>query len=269
MPLNGNEIEKLVKQNNLIENFKPENLSSASYDISLSDTILVLSPTSEVIELSDIDAIENCYQKVVISENGYEIKPRESILAVLQEKIHIPNFLCSHIRPRTSISRLGLFINFQHINAGYEGTLNLTLMNASPNTYRLRPNMRIGQIVFELLTTAPSDPLLYPNERHPVYQHENGQNGSKIYADFIGKVFRHFKGNYYFIENISMDSETKENVVVYRPLYHREDSMIWTRPASMFFEKIDPNRPDNITGQKYRFELVEDLEKDYTKKENE
>ncbi len=33
----------------------------------------------------------------------------------------------------------------------------------------------------------------------------------------------------------------------------------------MFLEEIDQTRPDNITGQKYRFELVEDLEKDYTK----
>lgn len=34
----------------------------------------------------------------------------------------------------------------------------------------------------------------------------------------------------------------------------------------MFLEEIDPNRKDNITGQKYRFELVEDLSKDYINK---
>ena len=33
----------------------------------------------------------------------------------------------------------------------------------------------------------------------------------------------------------------------------------------MFLEEI-PERPDNITGQKHRFELCEDLENDYTKK---
>ena len=31
------------------------------------------------------------------------------------------------------------------------------------------------------------------------------------------------------------------------------------------FEKIDENRKDNVTGQKHRFELVEDLSKDYIK----
>ena len=39
----------------------------------------------------------------------------------------------------------------------------------------------------------------------------------------IGKVYRHFKGNYYFVENIAVDSETKERMVVYKPLYERED----------------------------------------------
>ena len=79
-----------------------------------------------------------------------------------------------------------------------------------------------------------------------------------------GKVYRHFKGNYYFVENVALDSETKERMVVYKPLYDRQDSKIWVRRESMFLEEI-PERPDNITGQKYRFVLVDDLEKDYTK----
>lgn len=81
----------------------------------------------------------------------------------------------------------------------------------------------------------------------------------------IGRVYRHFKGNYYYVENVALDSETSKRMVIYRPLYYREDSSIWVRSESMFLEEI-PKRPDNITGQKTRFELVEDLEKDYTKK---
>lgn len=81
----------------------------------------------------------------------------------------------------------------------------------------------------------------------------------------IGRVYRHFKGNYYFVENVAYDSETKERMVVYKPLYYREDGRsIWVRPEKMFLEEI-PERPDNITGQKYRFELVENIEKDYLK----
>lgn len=81
----------------------------------------------------------------------------------------------------------------------------------------------------------------------------------------IGKVYRHFKGNYYFVENIALDSETKERIVIYKPIYDRNDSKIWVRREKMFLEEIDSSRKDNITGQKYRFELAKDIEKDYTK----
>ena len=81
----------------------------------------------------------------------------------------------------------------------------------------------------------------------------------------IGKVYRHFKGNYYFVENVALDSETKERLVIYKPLYERQDSKIWVRREAMFFEKIDVTRKDNITGQIHRFEKVEDLEKNYIK----
>ncbi|MGN1301807.1 MAG: DUF1653 domain-containing protein [Clostridia bacterium] len=81
----------------------------------------------------------------------------------------------------------------------------------------------------------------------------------------IGKVYRHFKGNYYFVENVALDSETKERVVIYKPLYERQYSKIWVRREAMFLEEIDQTRKDNITGQKYRFQLVEELEKDFTK----
>ena len=81
----------------------------------------------------------------------------------------------------------------------------------------------------------------------------------------IGKIYRHFKGNYYFIQDVALDSETKERIVVYRPIYDRNDSQIWVRREEMFLEEIDQTRKDNITGQKYRFELAEELEKNYIK----
>ena len=78
-----------------------------------------------------------------------------------------------------------------------------------------------------------------------------------------GKVYRHFKGNYYFVENVAYDSEKQERMVVYRPLYEREDGkQLWIRPEKMFLEEI-PERPDNITGQKHRFELDSQTTKKY------
>lgn len=266
MVFNGNDIKKLIEEENIVQNCNTDYIGSSSCDISISSSILKIKKTFKAIDLSEPEIVENMYEKIEIKDTYY-FKPNECIFAILNEKIKLPKNIIAHIRPRTSLSRLGVVINLQHINAGYEGILNIAMYNLSPNTYKIRPGMRIGQIVFEQLTDGITDDLIYENERTPMYHNEDGTIGSKIYADFIGKVFRHFKGNYYFIENISRDSETGEDIIVYRPLYERKDSMLWTRPAKMFFEEIDINRKDNKTGQKYRFELVEELSQDYLNKD--
>ena len=69
--------------------------------------------------------------------------------------------------------------------------------------------------------------------------------------DLIGREFRHFKGNHYRLEGFAKDSETMEELVVYRALYG--DGGLWVRPAKMFFETIERD------GRRIRrFELVED-----------
>lgn len=80
-----------------------------------------------------------------------------------------------------------------------------------------------------------------------------------------GKVYRHFKGNYYYVQEVGLSSETKERLVIYRALYDRSDSQVWIRPEKMFLEEVDKNRKDNLTGQKYRFEIAEDLDAYYFK----
>lgn len=35
----------------------------------------------------------------------------------------------------------------------------------------------------------------------------------------INGIYRHFKGDYYLVEGIAKDSETQEEMVIYRKLY--------------------------------------------------
>ena len=67
----------------------------------------------------------------------------------------------------------------------------------------------------------------------------------------IGRTFRHFKGNRYRLEGFAKDSETTEEVVIYRQLYG--EGSLWVRPAKMFFETIER---DGKTFK--RFELLEE-----------
>lgn len=71
----------------------------------------------------------------------------------------------------------------------------------------------------------------------------------------IKAIYRHFKGDYYLIEDIAIHSETKEKYVVYRPLYG-DVNMLYIRPYDMFLSEVDRVKYPNVK-QEYRFELQE------------
>ena len=70
----------------------------------------------------------------------------------------------------------------------------------------------------------------------------------------INGIYKHVKGDYYLVQDIANDSETKEKMVVYRRLYG--DGSLWVRPLDMFLSEVDHNKYPNVE-QKYRFELQE------------
>ena len=65
------------------------------------------------------------------------------------------------------------------------------------------------------------------------------------------RVYRHFKGNYYYVINIAEHTETNELMVVYHALY--SDYECYVRPFAMFVEELDDEKR-NKYNQRYRFE---------------
>lgn len=65
----------------------------------------------------------------------------------------------------------------------------------------------------------------------------------------VKRIYKHYKGDLYLVEDVGYHSETGERMIIYRSLY--EEGKVWIRPYDMFFDEVNKN------GQKYRFELQE------------
>ena len=68
----------------------------------------------------------------------------------------------------------------------------------------------------------------------------------------IKGVYKHFKNNYYILEDVATYSETGEKYAVYRQLYGNGE--LYIRPLDMFLSEVDKNKYPNVK-QKYRFQL--------------
>ena len=70
----------------------------------------------------------------------------------------------------------------------------------------------------------------------------------------IGRIYKHFKGDLYLVEDVVIHSETNEKMVLYRALYGQ--GLRFVRPYEMFLSKVDKVKYPNVE-QEYRFQLQE------------
>ena len=109
--------------------------------------------------------------------SSYKLKPKEFILGSTFEKVSMPHDLCGHIDGKSSIGRLGVFIeNSGFVDSGFVGNITLEIYNASDKEFELYNGMSICQIIFQTLTSPVTIPY---GRRDNHYQHSEGTVLSK------------------------------------------------------------------------------------------
>lgn len=173
MILSDKTLRLSISSGALVKNVDMQNVQPSSVDITLSRSFAKMQKTGKTYELKD----ELPYKQ--FEDVDYiVIHPHEFILATTREHFVFPDNICGFVEGRSSIGRLGLFIqNAGWIDAGFEGEITLELYNASENTYVLRAGQRVGQVVFAQMDQMAENPY------RGKYQGQTGATVSRISQD--------------------------------------------------------------------------------------
>ena len=175
MILSDVSIKKLIKTKKLvIKNLGQNAVQPSSIDLTLGSNALILKywNTKGVLDLDS--KVE--HQK--ISGEEFVIPANSFILATTKEYIELPNDISGFVEGRSSVGRMGLFIqNASVVGPGFKGKLTLELYNANILPIRLKVGKRMCQLILFQMDQAAKKP--YQGK----YQGQKKTTATKAFLD--------------------------------------------------------------------------------------
>ena len=155
-------------------------LQPASVDLSLGEHFLVVDENNMgIISLNE----EIQYRE--LNSKEITLPPHSFLLATTAEHVELPDDLTAFVEGRSSIGRMGLFIqNAGWVDPGFRGRITLELYNANSLPIKLEAGRRVCQLVFCKMDGAPSAP--YSGK----YQGQRTTVGSRAHLDDESAVTR-------------------------------------------------------------------------------
>ena len=148
-------------------------IQPASVDVRLGTHFLVLDEHG-MTSLSLDDEI--LYRE--IEADSIIVPPKSFLLATTMEYIRLPNDVTAFVEGRSSIGRMGLFIqNAGWVDPGFEGEITLEIFNANTLPIKLTSGRRICQLVFAQMDKATMNPY------RGKYQGQKKAKGSLVRRD--------------------------------------------------------------------------------------
>lgn len=157
MYLSDKDIKNAVQKGEIvIQGFDEERLQPASYDILLGNKFL-MSNTESTVAIDPVNKIFPETKEIIIPDSGvFVLHPGISILGTSVDYFGSDKYLI-HLSGKSSLARLGLIIHNTAgiINPGHFLNITFELCNLNRLPIILRPQMRIGQILFSELSSSP------------------------------------------------------------------------------------------------------------------
>lgn len=174
MILSDRTLKQMIATKDLVvEPLVEESIQPASIDCRLGNHFLIVEDFN--MKTIDLD------KEIIYREyEGDEITlpPHTFLLATTMEWVKLPNDLTAFVEGRSSIGRLGLFIqNAGWVDPGFEGNITLELYNANSLPIQLHAGRRICQLVF----CKMDQPALNPYRGK--YQGQRRSVGSRVSQD--------------------------------------------------------------------------------------
>jgi dCTP deaminase len=174
MILSDKTLFKMLADKSLtIEPLEREQIQPASVDIRLGNTFSIVEDSS-----SGIINLEKEIKYKTITSDTYVLLPNQFVLATTMEYFDLPNNLTAFVEGRSSLGRMGLFIqNAGWVDPGFKGEITLELYNANRCAIELKAGRRVGQLVFAKMDDAALNPY------NGKYQGQRGATGSRVFLD--------------------------------------------------------------------------------------
>lgn len=165
--------EMLQRRELLVEPIGDDSIQPASVDIRLGNTFSIVEDSA-----SGIVTLDNTLEYKTITTDTYLLLPGQFVLATTLEYIKLPDNLTAFVEGRSSLGRLGLFVqNAGWVDPGFEGEITLELFNANRCAIELKAGRRVGQLVFALMDKTAENPY------RGKYQGQKGATGSRVFLD--------------------------------------------------------------------------------------
>ena len=175
MILSDKTIFKMLEEGTLVaEPIEEGQVQPASIDIRLGNSFSIVDDTAD-----NIITMGSEIKYKTIHAEKYLLLPGQFVLATTQEYFELPDDLTAFVEGRSSLGRMGLFIqNAGWVDPGFKGEITLELYNANRCAIELQAGRRVGQLVFAKLDEHALNPY------NGKYQGQRGATGSRVFMDY-------------------------------------------------------------------------------------